>query len=157
MFCPNCGKPDQEENTYCRQCGEFLIGTKSLGAFSFGGVTPRQNVNAISLLSLIAALISLLAALWMYLTRFNLPIALFLGAAVLLCNAFWHLANIYTARKLASRILQNPKGEKKAQAAMPLAETRELLEPADMSGVIPATITENTTRQLVMPKKHEKE
>jgi hypothetical protein len=157
MFCPNCGNPDQEENTYCRQCGEFLVGTKSLGAFSFGGVTPRQNVNAISLLSLIAALLSLLAALWMYITKFNLPIALYLGAAILLCNAFWHLANIYTARKLASRILQNPRGDEKGQTAMPRAETRELLEPADMSSVIPATVTENTTRQLVTPKKHEKE
>lgn len=156
MFCPNCGKPDQEENTYCRQCGEFLVGTKSLGVFSFGGVTPRQNVNAISLLSLIAALLSLLAALWMYITKFNLPVALYLGAAILLCNAFWHLANIYTARKLASRILQNPKDEK-GQAAMPMAETRELLEPADMSDVIPVTVTENTTRELVTPKKHEKE
>jgi len=156
MFCPNCGKPDQEENTYCRQCGEFLVGTKSLGAFSFGGVTPRQNVNAISLLSLIAALLSLLAALWMYITKFNFSVALYIGAAVLLCNAFWHLANIYTARKLASRILQNPKSEK-GQTAMPRAETRELLEPADMSAVIPATVTENTTRHLVTPKKHEKE
>jgi hypothetical protein len=156
MFCPNCGKPDQEENTYCRQCGEFLVGTKRLGAFNFGGVTPRQNINAISLLSLIAALISLFAAWWMYMTRFEFPLALFFGAAILLCNAFWHAANIYTSRKLASRILQNPKGEK-GRTAMPPAETRELLEPADMSSVIPATVTENTTRQLVTPKKREKE
>lgn len=155
MFCPNCGKSDQEENSYCRQCGEFLVGTKSLGAFSFGGVTPRQNVNAISLLSLIAALISLLAALWMYITKFNFSVALYFGAAILLCNAFWHLANIYTARKLASRILQDPRGEERAQTVIPEAETRELLEPADMSDQIPATVTENTTRQLVTPKREE--
>jgi hypothetical protein len=155
MFCPNCGRSDQEENSYCRQCGEFLVGTKRLGAFNFGGVTPRQNVNAISLLSLIAALISLLAALWMYITKFNFSLALFVGAAVLLCNAFWHLANIYTARKLASRILQNTKGEEKGQTAMPGPETRELLEPADMGDHIPATVTENTTRQLVTPKREE--
>jgi hypothetical protein len=80
-----------------------------------------------------------------------------LGAAVLLCNAFWHLANIYTARKLASRILQSPKGEEKGQTAMPGAVTRELLEPADMSGIVPPTVTEHTTRHLVTPKKHEKE
>lgn len=155
MFCPNCGKSDQEENSYCRQCGEFLVSTKRLGAFNFGGVTPRQNVNAISLLSLIAALMSLFAAIWMYLTNFNLPVALFFGAAILLCNAFWHLSNIYTARKLASRILKNDKTETKGQSSIPGAATHELLEPADLSDHIPAPVTENTTRHLVTPKRKE--
>lgn len=155
MFCPNCGNPDQEENSYCRQCGEFLVSSKRLGAFNFGGVTPRQNVNAISLLSLIAALISLFAAIWMYITRFNLPLALFFGAAVLLCNAAWHLSNIYTARKLASRILKSPKDETRHRQEIHGAPTKDLLEPADMSDHIPATVTEDTTRHLVTPKRKE--
>lgn len=155
MFCSNCGKADQEENSYCRQCGEFLIGTKRLGAFNFGGVTPRQNVNAISVLSLIAAFMSLIAALWMYITHFNLPLALFFGAAVLVCNAIWHLTNIYTARKLASRMLKSSKDDAKHQPEVEGLPTKDLLEPADMSDHIPATVTENTTHQLVTPKREE--
>ena len=83
MFCPSCGKPDQSENSYCRQCGEFL----SKGGPGFGGVTPRDNINSISILSGIGAAVSVMIALWMYKTRFSVPIVLYLGAAVLLCNA----------------------------------------------------------------------
>lgn len=155
MFCPNCGKPDQEENSYCRQCGEFLVSTKRLGGFNFGGVTPQQNVRAITLLSLVAALLSLLAALWMYLTKFNFPLALFFGAAILVSNAIWHLSNIYTARKLAERMSGSTKTVDKTQDALVDAPTKELLNPADMSGHIPAPVTENTTRELVTPKRKE--
>lgn len=148
MFCPNCGKSDQTENSYCRQCGEFLVGSKSLGALSFGGITPRQNVNSITVLSLIAAIFSLFAAGWMYLTDFNIPFVLYFGATVLICNALWHFSNIYTARKLASKISGKTNRDDGSQAEIPAAKTRELLEPADMSDHVPASVTENTTRHL---------
>jgi hypothetical protein len=144
MFCPNCGKPDQSENSYCRQCGEFL----SKGGPAFGGVTPRDNINSISILSGIGAAISLVIALWMYKTRFSVPIVLYLGAAILLCNAAWHIANIYTVRKLASRIPKTRKESTDVRPAIADAATRELLNPADMSDHIPASVTENTTRHL---------
>lgn len=145
MFCPNCGRADQAENSYCRQCGGFLAAPNQSG---FGGITPRQNVNSITVLAAIGAIVSLLSALWMYYTRFSIPIVLYLGAAVLLCNAAWHIANIFTARKLASRILKSENGRLQDQAELPNAGAAELLNPADNRDYIPATVTENTTRRL---------
>lgn len=147
MFCPNCGKPDQNENSYCRQCGQFLADLRRTG---FGGITPRQNVNSITILSAIGAIVSLLSALWMYYTRFSIPIVVYLGAAVLLCNAAWHVSNIFTVRKLASRITRNSKGsEEEDQTVIQDSGARDLLNPADMSDHIPASVTEKTTRNLV--------
>jgi hypothetical protein len=144
MFCPKCGTPDQTENSYCRQCGEFL----SKGGSAFGGVTPRDNINSISILSGVGAAVSLVIALWMYTTRFSVPMVLYLGAAILICNAAWHIANIYTVRKLASRIPKTRKETAATQPAIDAAATRELLNPADMSDHIPASVTENTTKHL---------
>lgn len=144
MFCPNCGNPDQAENSYCRQCGEFL----SKGGAAFGGVSPRDNINSISILSGVGAAVSLVIALWMYTSRFSVPIVLYLGAAILICNAAWHIANIYTVRKLASRIPKTRKETTHDQSAIAGAPTKDLLNPADMSDHIPASVTENTTRHL---------
>jgi hypothetical protein len=144
MYCPSCGKSDQNGNSYCRQCGEFLADPKQTG---FGGITPRQNINSITILGAIGAIVSLLTALLMYYTRFSIPIVLFIAAAVLLCNTAWHIANIYTARKLASRITR--KGAAEGPAALSDPATRDLLNPADMSDHIRASVTEKTTRNLV--------
>lgn len=147
MFCPKCGKADQKKNSYCRQCGEFQPDLKALSSLSFGGNTPQQNARTISILSLIAAFISLLTAIWMYVTHFNVPFILFLAAAILLCNAFWHLSNFYVVRKLAGRIDPKNADEQtgnalttKEQQALPVADTNDL--------VAPDSVTENTTRKL---------
>ncbi|MDQ3321731.1 MAG: hypothetical protein M3525_04750 [Acidobacteriota bacterium] len=104
MFCPNCGKAEQTENTYCRSCGAFLNGGNKLSIFSFGGISPRQNVQTINILSVAASIISLLAGIWMYATNFNVPVVLYFAASILLCNAFWHFSNFLVGMKLKKRL-----------------------------------------------------
>lgn len=150
MFCPNCGKADQKENTYCRSCGEFLPDLNKNALMRFGGVTPQQNANIISFLSLFASIVSLLAGLWMYATNFNVPIVLYLGAALLICNAIWHVSNFYTIRKLSKRL--NPTEKSFPETLENKAVSQKELQEADLSDVVPISVTENTTRQLSKEK-----
>ncbi|HKP67858.1 MAG TPA: hypothetical protein VJV05_01160 [Pyrinomonadaceae bacterium] len=146
MYCPRCGKADQSPDTYCRACGQFLKEPAS-GAIAFGGRTSRENVNAINILSVIAALASLVVAVLLYLTRFNEPTILYLAAALLLCNAVWHVSNLIVGLKLRRRLVNS--GQKPdEQTAMPPAETRELLPVGDPAAPLPLTITEDTTKDL---------
>jgi hypothetical protein len=156
MFCPNCGNADQTENSYCRKCGEFLPNLKKPLKNSFGGETPQENVRAISSLSLIASVASLLVAVWMYATNHSVPFVLHLAAAVLLCNAFWNLSNFYIVRKLAARL--NLKRSESIEQPQILPENKSdssqiLLPKADTNEFItPDSVTENTTRKLKSEK-----
>ncbi|CAN5438817.1 hypothetical protein BH20ACI1_BH20ACI1_22150 [soil metagenome] len=146
MFCPNCGKGDQKENTYCRQCGEFLPDLTKNALKRFGGVTPQQNANIISSLSLFASIVSLLAGLWMYATNFNVPIVLYLGTALLICNAIWHVSNFYTIKKLSKRL--NPTDENLSKYLEDKTATQKELNEPDFSDAVPMSVTEKTTRKL---------
>ena len=147
MFCPTCGKADQSPDTYCRACGQFLKEPASTAIASFGGRTSRENVNAISILSIIAALASVVVAILLYLTRFNEPIILYLAAAVLLCNAAWHLSNLIVSLKLRRRLIHT-KARSEEQTQLTAAETRELLPVGDPATPRPLSITEDTTKNL---------
>lgn len=159
MFCPNCGKPDQAKNSYCRACGQFLPDLNSMARPGFGGHTPQDNARSISFLSLIAGIISVFAGIWMYVTRFNAPVVLYIAAAVLICNALWHFSNMYIARKLSTRIdpqrssatdASNISGEASDNVptldyvppvnALPAAETNKFITPD--------SVTEPTTKKL---------
>ena len=146
MFCPKCGKPNQAENTYCRQCGEFMPDLKKDALMRFGGVTPQQNARTISLMSLFASIISLIAGFLMYATNFDIPIILYLGAALLICNAVWHASNFYTVNKLFKRL--NPVEKETSNHLENKTLSPKELDEADFSDVVPISVTENTTRQL---------
>ncbi len=45
MFCPKCGTADQIENSYCRNCGEFLPDLTKNKIVSFGGDTPEEQIK----------------------------------------------------------------------------------------------------------------
>lgn len=148
MFCPNCGKSEQIENSYCRRCGEFLNYSNKHSALSFGGNSPQQNVNTINILSLIAAFISLFAGIWMYATQFNVPIVLYFAAAILLCNTGWHLSNFIVGTKLKKRLNQAKEKLFETDKHLQSAKTKELLPEANFENYVPTSITENTTKHL---------
>jgi len=152
MYCQNCGKADQKENTYCRQCGNFLPDLKAISALDLGGSTPQQNARTISFISLFAAVFSLFVGVWMYLTQFNVPVVLYLAAAVLICNAFWHLSNFYVVRKMTNRLKPEQKDsnienqlilEGKSEAYQKVLTGGDISEFA-----IPESIVEETTKNL---------
>ena len=153
MFCPTCGKSDQIVNSYCRSCGEVLIDSNAISKFNIGGITPQQNIKVISFLSFFASIISLLAGVWMYYTSFNVPIALFLGAAVLLCNAGWHISIFIVGMKLRKRLKTTSSKVFDAKDEIQFNTTKtintiELLPEARFADYVPITVTEKTTKNL---------
>ncbi len=146
MFCPNCGKSDQIEDTYCRGCGEYLSDLNKNALMRFGGITPRENAKVISFMSFFAAIISLLGGLWMYFTDFSVPIILYLGAALLICNAVWHISNFYAISKLSKRI--NPVEKESSEQLKNKTDSSNQLPEADFSNNIPVSVTEHTTKNL---------
>jgi len=149
MFCPKCGTADQKENTYCRSCGEFLPDLSKNSQLVFGGNTPRQTANIISGISLITAVFSLFVGCWLYATNFNVPIVIYLAAALLICNAGWHASNFYMVQKLAKRFNPNKENQdSQNEIAEDKSSQQKTLPTADLTNVVPISITENTTRHL---------
>lgn len=154
MFCPKCGKSEQSPETYCRACGEFLKDPNAGAIAAFGGRTPTQNVRVINVISVIGAIASVVVGILMYLTRFNEPIILYLAAALLLCNAAWHVSNLFAGMKLRRKLTQGSSPQP-SQAdpvlqhdELPGAETRELLPVGDPAVPVPLSVVENTTKDL---------
>lgn len=148
MFCQNCGKSDQPPNSYCRQCGEFISDPKQTSQ-SFGGNTLQQNTGVVSVISLSASVSSLLAGFWMFITQFNVPIVLYFGAAVLICNAIWHFSNFIVVRKMRKRLNLAREENKAPQLQTNLTGDPATLQSADTNDLIsPLSVTENTTRHL---------
>ncbi len=151
MFCPNCGKPEQIPNSYCRQCGEFL-NFKSGSISKYGGNSPLENLSSINGLSLIGAVFSLFAAFWMYATKMNIPIVLYFGSAILICNAAWHFSNFFVGIKLKRRLKTARQKLSQPQNQVQSAVTKELLPEAEFESYVQKSITEHTTRELVEVK-----
>jgi hypothetical protein len=151
MFCPNCGKSEQIPNSYCRQCGEFL-NSKNGSISKYGGNSPLENLSSINGLSLIGGVFSLFAAFWMYATKMNIPIVLYFAAAILICNAGWHFSNFFVGVKLKRRLKTARQELSQSQNQVQSAATKELLPESDLTNFVPASITENTTRELVEVK-----
>ncbi len=137
-------------------CGEFLsnFNKSNLTGFgfnkstltSFGSVTPQQNANTIGVINVFASIFSLLAGLWMFATNFNVPIVLYLGAALLICNAIWHTSNFYMINKLSKRL--NPTKDDFSKQLEDQKTSQKYLQEADFSNNVPNSVTENTTRHL---------
>jgi uncharacterized membrane protein YuzA (DUF378 family) len=61
MFCPKCGKGDQSADSYCRSCGDFLIGPAqhtSLMNRLLGITNPEKQVKFTLTIDLVTAIVS---------------------------------------------------------------------------------------------------
>ena len=148
MFCPNCGKPDQQPDGFCRACGEFLSPPQGRKTLAIGGATPHENLTSIKVISAIGALSSLSVAVWMYLTNFSFPIVLYLAASLLICNAIWHISNLVVGSKLTKRMTRATQDPAEPVPSLTGRERSELLFLQDKGEPIPISVTENTTRNL---------
>ncbi len=152
MFCPKCGKADQKENTYCRNCGEFLPDLKvKKKSLSFGGDTPEEQIKTNLYLNLLSAFVSLALSIALYFTfrGQNAPPVIYLATAFLLAMSGWQFSTFYIGLKLRenfSKRRENPETENRAFTES--AQTGELLNEANFENVVPNSVTENTTRAL---------
>ena len=148
MFCPNCGKAEQEENTYCRQCGKFLPDFNKLKRRE---TTPEEHLKANSVLNLMTAIVSLTLAIllyYFYLGKDDTPIIIYLTAGFLTAMFAWQVQTFWRTLLLKKQIAKPKQSEENKPEELKAILPKELLNEADFSDNIPASIGEYTTKNL---------
>ena len=163
MFCPKCGKSEQSPETYCRQCGNYLQDyTKPAKREN----TPEQHLKANIFLNLLTAVTSLTLAILLYamfLGKEDTPIIIYITAGFLTAMTAWQIQTFWrtlllrkhfkkrkadAAHQTAEETKENVAPQNVAPPNFESMPTRELLNEADLSNIVPSSVTENTTRHL---------
>ena len=155
MFCPKCGKADQEKETYCRQCGMFLADFEKPEKRK---TTPEEHLKANAVLNLLSAIVSFTLAVafyTFYAGRENTPILMYITAGFLTAVFAWQIQTFWRTMLLKKHFKKrknvdsdNTPDEDSALAFENFA-AEKLLRQADHSNVIPASVTELTTKNLI--------
>ena len=154
MFCPKCGTAEQLENTYCRQCGNFLPDFDKLKKRES---SAEDHLKANSFLSLLTAVVSLSLSVTLYVMFFNrndTPFVIYLVAGFLTAICAWQVQTFWRTLLLKKHFRkQKYEADHRAEPIhhVPVIEgktTRELLNEADHSQTVPASVTDETTRRL---------
>lgn len=147
MFCPKCGKADQAPESYCRQCGIFL---PDLSKPVKPPHSPEQHITAnivLSSMSIVAGL-TLAILLWAVLAfRPDTHPLIYVTAGVLFAMAMWHIQTLWRTLQLRKYLKREKPKNNDVLLEPPKGGERQLTQ-ADSTDVVPASVTERTTRQL---------
>ncbi len=154
MFCPRCGKADQIPETYCRQCGLYLLDfSKPVKRES----PPEEHLKANTVLSVMTIITSFTLSFLLFLIlgfrSFTHPL-IYVTAGVLLAIGGWHIQTLIRTLMLRKQWKRRmPLSEIQAAltetpVAAKSAPTAKLLDQADFADAIPVSVTEHTTRNL---------
>jgi hypothetical protein len=147
MFCPRCGKADQVQETYCRQCGLYLPDfSKPLKRES----PPEEHLKANTVLSVMTIVASFTLSFFLFLVlgfrSFTHPL-IYITAGILLAIGGWHVQTL-----IRTLMLKQQWQRRAPLNEIQSAPTRKLLDHADFTDAIPASVTEHTTRHLAKTK-----
>ncbi len=156
MFCFKCGQSDQSPETYCRQCGIFLRDPDQPAKKK---TTPEDHIKANSFLSLMTAIVSL--ALAISLNTFVIKSdgthwLIYVVMGFLFAISAWQVQTFIRMRMLKRQIEKMRPSHNSVEPEdrlKPAQDTQRLLDEADLSNVVPASVTENTTKNLVGRKR----
>ncbi|MFZ1699472.1 MAG: zinc ribbon domain-containing protein [Pyrinomonadaceae bacterium] len=146
MFCPKCGKPEQTAETYCRQCGTFLPDLSKPGKTP---IKPEEHVkvNMVFSLMTMVACFTLAALLYSILAfRSDTHWLIYATAGLLTAMGFWHTQTFWRAILLRRHFKRQQRPEEIMLDSAP--ETGNLLEGADFENIVPASVTDRTTKHL---------
>lgn len=154
MFCPNCGKDKQKKDTYCRSCGEFLPDFEKIKNRGFAAKTPEENIKTSLFLSVFSSLIGFIMAILLIITHLgkeNTHPIIYLSSAFFIVIGAWQIANISAGLRLKKHFKkrkENAETDELSEKSINKAKTAELLNEADLSNAVPASVTEKTTKNL---------
>jgi hypothetical protein len=160
MFCPRCGKADQLPETYCRQCGLYLLDfSKPLKRES----PPEEHLKANTVLSVMTIIASFTLSFLLFLVlgfrSFTHPLV-YATAGILLAIGGWHIQTLIRTLMLKKqwqrrvRLSEPQTAPAEAPIAFKSEPTAKLLDQADFADAIPASVTEHTTRHLAEAPQH---
>ncbi len=150
MFCPNCGKSDQTENTYCRSCGEFLPDLKNKHKKQH---TPEDQFKMSLMFNVMSAMAAFSMAMMLYIFhsgRPNTHPSVYVAAALLIAISSWQIASFFNNRQLKKRFVrgkENSENEIETEEFQ-MPKANQHLPEADFSNDVPASVVENTTKKL---------
>ena len=149
MFCPKCGKPEQVAETFCRQCGTFL---PDLSKPAKKEAKPEEHIKVNSVLSLMTVIVSFSLAILLYVFlgfRPETHVVVYVSAGLLFAMGGWHIQTFIRMRKLKKQWeTRNPRLESDDRTSVGGINTAKLLDAADLSSVVPTSVTETTTKHL---------
>ena len=155
MFCPKCGKGEQAPDSYCRSCGDFLVGAAtgtSLMTRILGISNPERQVKFTLTIDLVTAIVSglLLFFVMGYFdgasrrTGAPTPPIMYLVYIFLGFVSIWQLLSFTVGTAYRKKLTAS----KKTALPQDQSEARGSLPPADVKNVVANSVTEQTTRNL---------
>lgn len=152
MYCPRCGKADQVSETFCRQCGLFL---PDLSKPLKRELPPEDHLKANTVLNALTILVSFTLSFLLFAIQPGTHPLIYATAGILIAIGAWHIQTLIRTLKLKKQWKRRaPLAAVEAASAEPehafrSTPTAKMLNQADLSNAVPASVTENTTRQLV--------
>lgn len=147
MYCPKCGNPDQQPESYCRKCGLFLPDLVKKKK----EVSAEAHLKANAFLSLATAFVSLSFAIALYavfLGREDTPLLIYLVAGFLIAITAWQVQVFIRTRMLRKQVARMQPKRDDPHIEIGGAEKAAGLPEAAMDHIVPPSVTERTTRHL---------
>jgi hypothetical protein len=154
MFCPKCGNPDQQPETFCRQCGTFLPDFDNQKKRE---ISPEEHLKANAVLNVMTAVASLTLAILLYvffLGKDDTPLIIYVTAGFLFAmfawqaQVFWRNMKLKKHFKKQKRLAEISGEDKTASRAFEAKPTNRQLPEADYDNIVPPSVVERTTRKL---------
>jgi hypothetical protein len=153
MFCPNCGKSEQLENTYCRQCGVFLPDFTKQGKRR---ISPEEHIKSNIVLDIMTIVAALTLSILLFVSFFgqnNTPALIYVTAGFLIAISAWQAQTLWRTFQLKKHFRERKgeisEGQKQDnEKALHSFPTKPLLNEADFSNPVPPSVAENTTKKL---------
>ena len=154
MYCPKCGKGEQSPDSYCRNCGDFLVdatNNASLMNRVLGIGSPDKQIKFALTINLVTAIVSglLLFSLMGYFdgaaraTGVPPPRIVYLVYIFLGLVSVWQLLSFTVGTTYRKKL-----SDRKKAALSTDPGARSSLPPADETNIVKSSITEQTTRNL---------
>ncbi len=148
MFCPKCGKSDQSPETYCRQCGIFLPDLNKSAKKTF---TPEEHVKVNVVLSAMTVVAAFTLAILLYSILAFRPDThplIYVTAGVLLAIGAWQTQTLWRSILLKRHFKTNRGRQESAISDQAAPDTGKLLNEPDFENMVPASVTDRTTKHL---------
>jgi len=147
MFCPNCGKSDQQPAGYCRQCGTLQPDLSQPYHFPH---LSRSAIRLNTVANVVASLTSFVMAFVLYTVVLGIGggmiIHLLAWASILI--GLWCAFAAWKSYQLEQDFSAGIKGDAVAGIADIPSVTDKLLKEPNFDDVVPPSVTDSTTRQL---------
>jgi hypothetical protein len=149
MFCPNCGAAEQKQNTYCRRCGSHLPDLSEANGKQ--PKTPEERFRLTLVFNLLSAFAGISMAVALLIVHWGNDAThpvIYAAISLFTVISFWQIFSFFNNLNLKKRFVRKTTDESAAESVSENPATNELLPEADLRDFVPASVVENTTKDL---------